>query len=244
MELVELKRNEIYCDTGIIARKFGMQHAKVVQAMETLIPKLDDFRVKGFHSKVQGINPRYLVEQRTYRGKDYTAYLLNRDCFILLAMRFDTKRAREWQGQFLAAFNAMEQQIITVSQNREDDQWVSARQTGKIGRKQQTDVIKEFVDYATAQGSKSAQYYYKHITNATYRALGLMSQRNPKLRDALSIYEVAELLLAERLAMNGLKQYMELGRHYKDIYECVKDDLMEFGEKLSFGRKAKAITEK
>ena len=44
----------------------------------------------------------------------------------------------------------------------------------------------------------------------------------------MNLYEIAELLLAERIAKNSLKKYMELGRNYKDIYESVKDDLMMF----------------
>lgn len=225
MELVELKRKEIYCDTGLIARKFGMQHAKVTQAMKTLIPKLDDFRVTGFH-------PKFEIEDREYRGKKYQAYLLNRDCFILLGMRFDTKRARKWQGQFIAAFSAMEQRILLADQNATDKQWLGQREQGKIARLEETDVINEFIDYATEQGSKSAKFYYKHLTNATYRALGLMVQSKPKLRDTMNLYEISELLLAERLAKNSLKKYMQIGRHYKDIYNSVKDDLLAFGSGL------------
>jgi Rha family phage regulatory protein len=236
MDLVEFKKDDVYCDTGIIARKFGMQHAKVVQAMETLIPKLDDFRVTAFHSKIKGMNPKYLVEQRSYRGRDFKAYLLNRDCFILLAMRFDTKRARQWQGRFVSAFNTMEQHIATSIENQQDKNWLNGRATGKIARLEETDVIKEFVEYATNQGSKSAKFYYKHITNATYKALGMMSQRKPKLRDMMDIYELSELLLAERLAKNSLKKYMSLNRHYKDIYESVKDDLIMFCDGLNMGR--------
>lgn len=225
MELVEVKRNEIYCDTGVIARKFGMQHAKVTRAMETLIPKLEDFRVTGFH-------PKFQTEQRNYRGTSYQAYLLNRDCFILLGMRFDTKLARKWQGQFIAAFNAMERQLLIADKNATDPEWLGQREQGKIARLQETDVIKEFVDYATEQGSKSAKFYYKHITNITYKALGMMVQRKPKLRDTMSLYEISELLLAERLAKNSLKKYMKLGRDYKDIYDSVKDDLLNFGTVL------------
>lgn len=221
MELVELKKGNIYCDTGMIARKFGMQHAKVVQAMETLIPKLDDFRVTGFH-------PSFEKEDREYRGTKFTAYLLNRDCFILLGMRFDTKQARKWQGQFIAAFNSLEQRILSADANATDPTWLTQRYQGKVARISETDTIKKFVSYATEQGSKSAQFYYKHITTATYKALGLMYQRKPKLRDSMNLYEIAELLLAERIAKNSLKKYMELGRNYKDIYESVKDDLMMF----------------
>jgi len=225
MELVEFKRNEIYCDTGVIARKFGMQHAKVSQAMKTLIPKLDDFRVTGFH-------PKFEIEDREYRGKKYKAYLLNRDCFILLGMRFDTKKARQWQGKFIAAFNAMEQHILIADKNATDPKWLIQREQGKLARLEETDVIKEFVDYATNQGSKSAKFYYKHITNATYKALGLMAQSKPKLRDTMNLYEISELLLAERLAKKSLKKYMTIGRHYKDIYNSVKEDILSFGSVL------------
>ena len=226
MELVEVKRNEIYCDTGLIARKFGMQHAKVASAMKTLIPKLDDFRVTGFH-------PKFEIELREYRGTEFNVYLLNRDCFILLGMRFDTKLARQWQGKFIAAFNTMEQRILTADTNATDQKWIGQRTLGKIARLEETDIIKEFVEYATKQGSTKAHFYYKHITNATYKALGLMVQSKPKLRDTMDLYEISELLLAERIARNAIKRYMDLGRNYKDIYNSVKDDLLHFGSGLA-----------
>lgn len=225
MELVEIKNNVAYCDTVMISRKFGMQHAKVSRAMETLIPKLGDFIVPGF-------NPKFETEQREYKGTKYQAYLLNRDCFILLGMRFDTKLARKWQGQFIAAFNAIEKHILDAKTNATDPQWLSQRSQGKIARLEETDIIKAFVDYATKQGSTSAKFYYKHITNATYKALGLMVQSKPKLRDTMDLYEISELLLAERIAKNSIKKYMELGRGYKDIYESVKEDLISFGSGL------------
>jgi Rha family phage regulatory protein len=134
MELVELKQNEIYCDSVVIARKFGMQHAKVVQTMEILIPKLDDFRVKELHPKIKGLDPKYLIEQRNYRGNLFQAYLINKDCFIILAMRFNTIQAREWQGKFIAAFNTMEQHISQSLGNKKDPAWLKTRTFYKIAR--------------------------------------------------------------------------------------------------------------
>lgn len=232
MDLVEVKGKDVFCDSGIVSRCFKMKHADVVRAMETLIPKLEDFRVAGCHPKAAGFDPQFSREQRTYRGTDYTAYLLNRDCFMLLAMRFDTKTAREWQGKFIAAFNLMEQRILDVDVNATDPKWLTQRSQGKLARREETDIIKDFVEYATNQGSKSAKFYYKHITTATYKALGLMVQAKPKLRDTMDFYELSELLLAERVAMNSLKKYMDLGRHYKDIYNSVRDDLTVFGSAL------------
>lgn len=236
MELVELKKDGVYCDTGLIAKKFGMKHHDVCRAMETLIPKLDDFRVAACTPKTSGFDPQYRKESRHYRGTDFEVYLLNRDCFILLGMRFDTKTARQWQGKFIAAFNAMEQRILLADTNATDPQWLSQRNIGKIARREETDVIRDFVEYATGQGSAKASYYYKHITNATYKALGLMVQSKPKLRETMDLYEISELLLAERIARNSIKKYMELGRHYKDVYESVKDDLVSFGNSINANR--------
>ena len=223
MEIVESKRGQVFCDSNMVAKKFGVKHADVVNKMKTIIPKLDDFRVEVFY-------PKYWTEERNYRGKDYTAYLMNRDCFMILGMRFDTKRSRKWQGQFIAAFNVLENQVLLADKNATDIKWLGHRKLLTDGRKKETDVIKEFVEYAKDQGSKKAGFYYKHITNATYKALGLMVQKKPKLRDSLGLYEVSELLLAERVARNSLKKYMDLKRDYHDIYDSVKDDLLLFGK--------------
>jgi len=225
MEIVEVKKGEVFCDSNMVAKKFGVKHADVVNKMKTIIPKLDDFRVEAFY-------PKYWTEERNYRGKNYTAYLMNRDCFMVLGMRFDTKRSRKWQGQFIAAFNVLENQVLIADKNATDVKWLGHRQLLTDGRKNETDVIKEFVEYATVQGSTKAKFYYKHITNATYKALGLMIQKNPKLRDTLNLYEISELLLAERVAQSSLKKYMELKRGYKDIYVSVKEDLVIFASGL------------
>jgi Rha family phage regulatory protein len=225
MEIVEVKKGTVFCDSNMVAKKFGVKHADVVNKMKTIIPKLEDFRVEGFY-------PKYWTEDRNYRGKDYLAYLMNRDCFMILGMRFDTKRSRKWQGQFVAAFNVLENRVLTSDENATDKTWLGQRDLGKIARREETDVIKEFVEYAKAQGSKKAGFYYKHITNATYKALGLMVQKKPKLRDFLNLYEVSELLLAERVAKNSLRKYMDLEREYHDIYNSVKDDLISFGSGL------------
>jgi len=226
MELVEVKRSEVFCDSHIVAKKFGYRPGYVVKHIKNVLSDLDDLQgVKMFTPKCQ-------EDERVYRGNKYTAYLMNRDFFSLLAMRFKGKKAIQWQAIFIASFNAMENRLLVADQNATDTKWLGQRKQGKLARFEETDIIKEFVQYATDQGSKSAKFYYKHITNATYKALGLMVQRKPKLRDTMNLYEISELLLAERLAKNSLKRYMDIGRDYKDIYNSVKDDLLKFGSGL------------
>jgi len=138
-----------------------------------------------------------IIEERNYRGKKYTAYLMDREFFSLLSMRFKGKKALEWQVKFNAAFYDMEKLLLAEAWNSQSDPWLSSRKKGKQIRKDTTDVIKEFVEYATAQDSKSAKFYYKHITNATYRALGLLVYKKPKIRDTLDMMEINQLATAE-----------------------------------------------
>ena len=209
----------------MVARKFNQKHKEVVKRIEYVKNNLEDLGVVSNP-------PKIMTEEREYRGQKYTAYLMNREFFSLLAMRFKGKIAFRWQVQFVSAFHEMENHILSELNNKSDKQWLNQRSQGKLSRREETDVIKDFVEYATNQGSKSAKYYYKHITNATYKALGIIAQRKPKIRDTMNIYDLAELLLMERVARNSLEKYMKLERNYKDIYESTKEDLLRFGVSL------------
>ena len=203
-----------------IASDFGKRHAHVMDA------------IKNMECGAEFWKPNFRLSKYTVRGKEYDCYLMTRDGFAILCMGFTGKKAMEWKVRYISAFNAMEQRLLKESENKKDPDLIELRLQSKIGRREETDVIKEFVEYATAQGSTKANFYYKHITNATYKALGLMVQKKPKLRDTMDLYEISELILAERIARNSLKKYMDLERNYKDIYESVKDDLLAFGSGL------------
>ncbi len=226
MDLVEIKNGDIVCDSQIVAQNFNQKPARIKKLIRDIITDL------GVHECTPNFNPKYIIENREYRGQKYTAYLMNRDFFSLLAMRFKGKKAVAWQIKYIAKFNGMENQLLLEKTNAGDPKWVGSRKLLIEGRKKETDVIKEFVEYATKQGSTRAKFYYKHITNATYKALDLMNQKKPKLRDTMNIYEISELLLAEKVAQEALKKYMALKRDYHDIYDSVKHDLILFSNRL------------
>ena len=225
LKLVEVLKHDVYCDSHMVAKKFSRQHAKVVDRIKQVQSDIEGISMHGVHPSVS-------IEDRIYRGQKYTSYLMNRDFFSFLMMKFKGKSATKCQLAFIAAFNLMEIQLKVEKTNAADQIWIGQREQGKIARKKETDVIQEFVEYATLQGSKKASFYYKHITNATYKALGMMVQSKPKLRDVMNLYEISELLLAERVAQSSLKKYMVLKRDYHDIYNSVKDDLVKFGSGL------------
>lgn len=230
MDLVEFKRGSVYCDSLVVAKSFDKKHHEVVRIIKSISDDIKDLRAISNRPKV-------ITEEREYRGNSYTAYLMNREFFTLLVMRMRGKRAVELQLRFNEAFYMMEERIISMIENTSDKAWIDSRVMSKIGRREETDVIKDFVDYATKQGSKKAKWYYKHITNATYKALGLMFNKKPALRDTLNLYQISELILAEKVATNSIKKWMAQEMHYSRIYELVKDDLCNFAKSLRLNEK-------
>lgn len=219
-DLLIVEKNNPMAASNVIAAKFGKRHDHVMDAIRKLKTEKEFWL------------PNFRESKYTVRGQEYDCYLMTRDGFSILCMGFTGKKALQWKIKFIAAFNAMEQRLIKEAENKKDPDLIELRLQSKIGRREETDVIKEFVEYATAQGSTKANFYYSNITRATYKALGLMVQKKPKLRDTMDCYEMSELILAERIARTSLKKYMDLGRNYKDIYESVKDDLVAFGSGL------------
>lgn len=231
----------VMTDTQIIARVLGMKHAYVMDVVYKFLADYPDLGSDKPTLKNSAFDPIIRLEERNYRGKDFTAAVMNQHCFSLLFMRFETPTARQMQLQFVRAFYEMEDRLKKFESNQGDPAFLHARQQGKIARREETDIIKEFVEYAKVQGSTHAEYYYKHLTNATYKALELLIYNRPPLRDTLNCYQLAELLLAERLVQTKLKEYMELGRNYKDIYATVADDLLAYGRVLHISAPSKQI---
>lgn len=108
MSLVEISGDSVFCDSSMVAKKFNIKHNKVISVCDQLIGDLD--KIKGYR-----YNPLIEKEKRVYRGNEYTAYLMDRDFFSLVSMRFRSKEALEWQVKFIDAFKAMELKISNDS---------------------------------------------------------------------------------------------------------------------------------
>jgi hypothetical protein len=124
----------------------------------------------------------------------------------------------------------MENQIrIRVFCHGTHHPWQAQRQQGKIGRREETDTIKDFVEYAKGQGSSKAEFYYKHITTATYKALFIVKDKFPgSFRDMLDNMQLSYLSAAEYVAANALKDGMAQSLYYKDIYILAKAKLEQY----------------
>lgn len=107
MNLVEVKNNAVYCDSSMIAKKFGFKHNHVIKVCDSLISDIEN--IKG------NLGYPLIKEIREYRGVEFTAYLMDRNLFSLLCMRFKGVKALDWQIKFNQAFYEMESKLIEMS---------------------------------------------------------------------------------------------------------------------------------
>lgn len=97
--LVIVNNNQIVVSSIDIAEHFGKQHKHVLEIIREILVA-ENSATKFYHETTH-----------QNRGKDYKAYLMNRDGFSLLAMGFTGKKALQWKLKYIEAFNEMEETL-------------------------------------------------------------------------------------------------------------------------------------
>lgn len=205
-ELVYLKHDAAVCDSLQVAEKFGKNHKYVLEKIEKLL------NADSANKLAQCIRA---ARYKDASGKYNKMYLLNKDGFVFLAFGFTGKEADAWKWKYIEAFNQMEKLI----QEKNTAAYQIADQAEKATRRAETDVIKEFVEYARAQGSTHADHYYTNYTRLAYKAAGITDKAT-----AAGI-QLDDLSLVEHLIAHTLRTGMAAGRNYKEIYQDCKDRL-------------------
>lgn len=98
-QLVVINNNQIVVSSKDIAEHFGKQHKDVLENIHNILAAENS--ATKFYQETTHQN----------RGKDYKAYLMNRDGFSLLAMGFTGKKALQWKLKYIEAFNEMEETL-------------------------------------------------------------------------------------------------------------------------------------
>lgn len=206
-ELVYLKNDATVCDSLQVAEKFGKRHDNVLQVIDNLRETL---------LEIEERSEMFIIGRRKADdGQYHRMYLMNRDGFSLLVMGFTGKSALVWKLRYIKAFNQMEKFI----REKNTAAYQRADQAEKATRRAETDVIKEFVEYARAQGSTHADHYYTNYTRLAYKAVGITDKAT-----AAGI-QLDDLSLVEHLIAHTLRTGMAAGRNYKEIYQDCKDRL-------------------
>lgn len=111
-DFVEIKDEEVFTTSRIVAEKFGKEHKNVIQAIENLIKTMTQvIENKGKLKNKLIRNPRdyFIEDEYTLEGQDrtYKQYFLTEKGAMLLTMGFTGEEAFMIKTQFIDEFNRM-----------------------------------------------------------------------------------------------------------------------------------------
>lgn len=116
-ELVALDGDHLVTDTQIVAKEFGKQHKNVTRIIDAM--RVSETLEVAEHARLN-FEP-CIFEYQAGKGskRKVAGYRMSKDGLSELAMSFTGDRARVCRIRFIAAFNAMAEQIA----NGEKDLW-------------------------------------------------------------------------------------------------------------------------
>jgi|SRR6185369_5850867 len=221
--LVCIQHREAVTDSLKVADVFDKRHYNVVSSIRVLISEMPK---RG----------RLIFKESSYlndQNKKQPMYEMTRDGFSLLAMGYTGTKALQFKVKFLDAFNLMEKTLL----QQHNLSWQQQRLEGKMVRRELTDAVSEFVEYATLQGSQNARQYYRNITKMAYKALFFVQEASPKhFRDMLDNMQSTFLAAAEYIARQSLVDGMQQQLHYKEIYILVREKVTSYAATLPVQR--------
>ena len=205
-------RGRIVTDSRSVAQMIGRQHFVVIRTIKTMYKHLTDnnFVVSEFFI------PATYTDST---GRQLPCYYLTQMGCEMVANKQTGAGGTLFTAQYVKAFHAMKEFII----ERNSPIWQDTRTLTKEVRRQETDVIRELVDYARAQGSQHAVKYYTSISKLANKAAGIDD------RDLARVGQLTALMLIERVIADEIRANIAAQKPYKEIYTSVQQRLLAFG---------------
>ncbi len=199
----------------IIAEGTGIDRRKVRDAIRKYQTDLEAFgKVASYQAPLPGSKTRQTI----------TGYILNeQQATFLLTLLKNTPVVVEFKKELVRQFYDMRALLL----ERASPIWQDTRSLGKEIRRQETDAIKRFVDYATAQGSRNAARYYITLSKLADHTVGIVE------RDKAQVVQLTTLLLVEKVIAKEIVAGIEAEQPYKAIYQAIKDKLAVFSMRFA-----------
>lgn len=233
-DLVLLKNNEPLTTSFIIARELKRTHKSIANIIKQY---RIDFEELGKIGEFQ-------MSQRN--GNNAIYYYLNEQHLTFLIMMLRVKqnendKVLEFKKKITKEFFRMKNLLLNLSTQKANQEWLEVRKKGKVSRLKETDILKEFKEYAINQGSKGynrkGQVYvtFSNMENSTLFLIDKLmikelKKKKQSLRDLLNINQLDEIKQADEIIIKALFDGMNKKIHYKDIYKLAKKRVETFVE--------------
>lgn len=212
---------EFYGD--IRGSDFYMTRDQIGRALEYDSPRKAIEKIHNRHKK--RLDPlSTVVTLGTVDGKQREVFLYESKGVYEICRHSDKPKADLFYDFVYEILEGLRLGRLKIIAEKSTDQWQEARQLSKETRREGTDVIKEFVEYARANGSGNAGRYYTSLSTLANRAAEVRD------RDFTEGEKLHSLQLVERIIAKAIREGMEAGKNYHDIFRDAKKRVKQFVE--------------
>lgn len=206
--LVELRKNDIFTNSKVIAEGTENQHKNVKELIEKYQNDIEDFGTLS------------VLNVESTGGRPERIYYLNEEqaTFVITLLR-NSKVVVQFKKELVRQFYAMRRFLI----EKQSKQWHDTRIVSKENRLKETDTIKALTEYARQQGSTHSDKLYLIYTKLVHSVIG-------GRREEMTASELNTLTLAENIIKQTIEMDMSMGVHYKAIYQHCRERIGQFAE--------------
>lgn len=201
LSIVQLK-SELRTDSRLLAGFLDHRHRTILENIDKYSAELRSISRLPFETGT--LETRGGVQSQRY------AMLDEDQCYFLLTLMRNNERVVAAKLALVKAFKNARAQLALRDVVRLD---------GKLVRKAETDSIKLLVEYASANGSKSANRYYTNVTKMTNTLLGIEAGQ----REALDVNQLKQIAILESVVDIAIRDGVKAELPYKDIYQLAKE---------------------
>lgn len=219
--IVTVVQDEPRVGTWVLSAGFEVEH----RALRKLVAKYKtEFNELGvIASAVQ--------KPSSKGGRPIDEFMLNeKQAMYIGSLLTNSLKVRMFKLKLVKEFDRMKKFLADSASQNQNAQWLETRNAGKIKRREETDAIKRFVEYAAAQGSENAERYYSNISTMQNKSLFFYEQKFKNLRDILNLNQLAIVICADGIVSKAIEDGMDQKLHYKDIYKLAKKRIESFAE--------------
>lgn len=224
-DLVILEKGKVPLTSSIIiAEGMKLSHLSVIRLIDKYVERLNRM---GEVVRFEIEKPKGKLGGRPVR----LAWLDKKQFLFLATLMRNSEVVLNFKEKLIDEFERLQKIVSTLIVQRQNAEWLEKREQGKVSRQEETDAIKEFIDYAESQGSTNyVRFGYSIISKMENQALFVVEQEYPNLRNCLSWQQLHILSSADIAVARALRDGMDKKMHYKDIYKMAKDRLETFAE--------------
>lgn len=211
-QLVIIKGRDVFTDTYEISVGLNLEHRSVI----LLLLK---------HKDRKTFNNLESIKKKTPKKLSLVYLLTELQATYLITLMQNSEEVMDFKEKLITEFYRQRRLLEDMYLLRRNQEWLEERQSSKKVRRECTDVIQKFVEYARAQGSKSADMYYMNLSKMELTGLFLMEQKYPNARDVMSIRQLNLISVADQAVANALEEGMKDKVHYKECYVLAKKQI-------------------